>query len=696
MDLKVYLDSTIPENIKRIELVQKCTDIFAMLLNANSSISFKINKLFDIDSESFIHQDSNGNYNEISFYEHDSEGYQYKHVLEARDNLKKGLFYTYLSVMFNLLEIVCSNPDVIEILKKRNFPYTKLTKNPYDIIDSEYFSALKYFQINSGTEQAIRYIYQFSRYLETGEADNSLELDSGDPFYLEYRGELHKSIFSDFNHPLAHPCGWCFRYDTIIRLLFEDWFGIKINYHIRYVIAYKDSKRIYFGRPTPGLSANVCMPEDIENFEECFNGINTLVVPLDILSVTDNEIQFNGYVLSEDKYLFLNNFRFPNGWHLQPIDKSQMTLEIEYKDEFYMEDTLEISKDYNSMYYVENFNNAFKLSGDPYPFTPGIDESVHKANANNLLEMFTLTIPYRIQNLTYLSLEDDFGHKFARVLEKGSELKVRTHGFYGNFITFRALDGLSYNYDHYLRANILNAHNSTVKISGFSIKGNHLKFTAKSSLSTLSIKISVNGNNFEYQSGPIKNIDLDTSSYPNFCDFNIEITDFNDTLEISGNGINNTNENFYFGFPYYPDGNLVSLMYTNCTPKTMGDNPNGFTLGQLNRCIGQSRNSQGINENPDNVSELNYKNHSGICYINKGFDKVLSESTDCFNTACTKYAEDSFVIGSSGYDTYLTFTNPEIDGSNGKFLVCRYNNDPQESIVRGLLIGYILLFNTIE
>jgi len=58
----------------------------------------------------------------------------------------------------------------------------------------------------------------------------------------------------------------------------------------------------------------------------------------------------------------------------------------------------------------------------------------------------------------------------------------------------------------------------------------------------------------------------------------------------------------------------------------------------------------------------------------------------------SKYVEDSFLIESSGYSNWLEFDKDEEDGSLGKYLVCRYQNDDQTSVVRSFLRGNILMF----
>ena len=281
MDLSVILKSVIPDNIKRIPLVQVCADAFAEMLSRNSTISARIYKLFDVNDSVFYRRDESDvlipdeplenlekeleeEQKEITKDETkidllEKEISYRKYVKECRNNLKKGLFYTFLAVVFSQMEILSRDPVVQRSLfqKSGNREYlnSKLLENPYDLANSEFLGAFRYFQQCSGTENAIRYIYQFSRYLETGQADNSLDLETGDPFFLEYVGELHKSVFSVFNQPMAHPCGWCFQYTTVASQGITDYYG-KITYSVGKIILNWKSKKIYIGELPEGVETN--------------------------------------------------------------------------------------------------------------------------------------------------------------------------------------------------------------------------------------------------------------------------------------------------------------------------------------------------------------------------------------------------------------------------------------------------------
>ena len=772
MDLSVILKSVIPDNIKRIPLVQVCADAFAEMLSRNSTISARIYKLFDVNDSVFYRRDESDvlipddplenlekeleeEQKEITKDETkidllEKEISYRKYVKECRNNLKKGLFYTFLAVVFSRMEILSRDPVVQRSLfqKSGNREYlnSKLLENPYDLANSEFLGAFRYFQQCSGTENAIRYIYQFSRYLETGQADNSLDLETGDPFFLEYVGELHKSVFSVFNQPMAHPCGWCFQYTTVASQGITDYYG-KITYSVGKIILNWKSKKIYIGELPEGVEKtnNVVWERAISTVEQKLlnndkvhvisdrtprpDGQHIHVVDLKVKTIEEENSNILITFENSERALIIDRtagyeVRFgyrskiynPENCYIFPkntrLDAETFSPTKEFKtlyiDQMAIEDTLEPSADSKAVEYNDDYSKAFRLVGDSYPYCPGVDESRHRVTNNtNVYSKFTLTVNYRSINLTYLKIEDDFGHSYAVTRDQtttkkaGNQFKVNTHGYRGEYLTFRAYDGMSFNYDHYIRMNLLNNTSGTVRVSEFSIENKRLTFRIKSTIfSSLYTKVTIGSSVIERRTGFSALINIDTSSYPMFSEFQIESSDGNDTLRISGNGLNNEAYNFWFSFPEYGEGEVVKPVFVNCTPDSMSPTPSGKTLGKLNETPTLKFKNNTIQEDPTwkhpdgigYVSEYNPKNHKGCVYINRGYTKEKSKSLDNMNTACTKYIEDEFWCETSGSNTWLEFDNPVVDGSLGKYLVCMFNNDPQTDVTRGFLRGNFLVF----
>ena len=221
MNLNIIFESIVPDNIKNIPVVRKCTEIFIEQLKRNSTIAQRISNLYSVDRVSFLQTDKYGNVTEIS----DSE-----FLTETKNNLKNALFSVYLNVLYNLAQNIQSNSNIREATIARNYEDTLITKNIFDVLTSEYLGAFRYFQQNSGTKKAIKYIYQFAKYLETGYIYDDLEITEDGCFSVNYKGTLHKYYFSEFNQPMSHPCGWCYDYTTILNLVLEDYFGIEYTF----------------------------------------------------------------------------------------------------------------------------------------------------------------------------------------------------------------------------------------------------------------------------------------------------------------------------------------------------------------------------------------------------------------------------------------------------------------------------------
>ena len=77
------------------------------------------------------------------------------YITKCKNNLKTGLFQTYLSVMYSLIDDLCKNKEIVNLVYKRNFSdKSLLVKNSEEFLDSEYLGAFRFFQESSGTEQA--------------------------------------------------------------------------------------------------------------------------------------------------------------------------------------------------------------------------------------------------------------------------------------------------------------------------------------------------------------------------------------------------------------------------------------------------------------------------------------------------------------------------------------------------------------
>lgn len=239
MELQVIIDAIVPNNIKEIPLVSVCTKIFVEMLNRNSTISQRIRNLYNTDYEVSYQYDDDGNLVEIK----DSA-----FLKRTKNNLKEGLFLTYLNVLYTMIEQAQLDPRINEAIKLRNYQESIIYKDAYDIITNEYLGSFRFVQQNIGTENAIKYIYQFSKYLECGYLRNDLDIHTleNSNFILNYQGSLHKFFFTNFMKSIAHPCSWIYNYTTFLEFILNDTFGIKFTYHLPRIVIKTRNKFIFF------------------------------------------------------------------------------------------------------------------------------------------------------------------------------------------------------------------------------------------------------------------------------------------------------------------------------------------------------------------------------------------------------------------------------------------------------------------
>ena len=238
MNLNVIFDAIVPDNIKNIPLVNTAVKIFIEQLNRNAKIAQRIRNIYDIDSNDFY------KINEIGVVEYVTDS---DFLKASKDNLKQGLMMTYLGLLYSMVSDIQYNSLITEATKMRNYENSKIFKEPYNIITSEFLGAFRHFQQSVGTENAMHYMYQFAKYIETGYLTDDLIVDTDDrTFMIHYKGSLHQHYFTEFLKYLVHPAGWTYTYTTILRIVFEDYFGIQFIYKLPRICIRKNKKYIFF------------------------------------------------------------------------------------------------------------------------------------------------------------------------------------------------------------------------------------------------------------------------------------------------------------------------------------------------------------------------------------------------------------------------------------------------------------------
>lgn len=670
MNLSVIFNSIIPDNIKNIPLVQKCTEIIIEQLNRNSTIAQRISNLYTIDRVSFLKTDKFGSITEIS----DSD-----FLTETKNNLKDALFNVYVCVLYNLAQKIQSNPDIVEVTNKRNYSETLITKDIYDILTSEYLGAFRYFQQNSGTKKAIKYIYQFAKYLETGYIYDDLDIEENGCFTTLYSGSLHKSYFSEFNQPMSHPCGWCYEYTTVINELFIDYFGIEFIKTPKRIVLKNNSNIVVFTTMSVNefyenlenannvLSDEAYTQEEIDNIKniriirtsdiETLNGLENCIVLFNVnfVKLVDSVVHFENTILDYTNGIYYGDKQYINdydrlnklqGYYIQTGEIKE-TFEFTYHDEMSFE--YEVSFD-DTSYYKDDISKAFKLYNGVYPFTQGVDETRYNVDIydKNNFKSFNLHVNVHSDTLTHITICDDYGHQYITNLNNAI---VNTHGWYGENLNIYCRHS---ELDFYIKSNILNKINNTITISEFKVANNKLIVKGHSD----SAGVYTLGQTSDTFNSDI-NLEL---NIPNVNEIQLVLTNNDCSITIKTNIHKYTL--FNFDFPYY----IENINY-----------PSSITLISTN-----------MNNYPTSGKKLSQLTKYNL--VNKGYTKVTVNANDCYVVDSTQFVDDDFDCDEILSGKFLTFTNSKSEGNytDGKFLTV-YENSLEREKNRGLF-GRILTF----
>jgi hypothetical protein len=289
------------------------------------------------------------------------------------------------------------------------------------VINNEYISSNREFSQKVGTQDGLKYIYAFAKYIETGSVENDFTVDEVNPFIVHYEGSLNSTIFNSIVKAMAHPVGWTYDYTTVFTIALRDYFGIEF--------IYKFTKL-----EVQDQSGNFCVFTD-KTKEEIFDQFRTEINPKTQLPFTDDEIsrqvsvvenrhvydyQYwedqNGYshqlisfddkdehILYRDgaKQLiyytiyedYVNGLKLPERvfdekWSLN----MEMTADVRflYSDEIEQEEEFQIGWIRDSDHEIQpteaSFNedkNMFKVVGEPYVYVQGVDESRNRCLNHN-------------------------------------------------------------------------------------------------------------------------------------------------------------------------------------------------------------------------------------------------------------------------------------------------------------------------
>ena len=195
-DLQSIFKSITPDNIKSIPVIQDAMDVFISTLEEVSSVSIDVKNAFENTS------------------------------------IKEELIKIYLDDLYNVLQQIQFNQKIVEYIERSNNTYgteyfkKKLIYNIVDYINDEHFLTIKSYKEKKGTTQAIKYIYDLiSTFVMTSDTQYPFTLTELEPFNFKVEGSLPTVFYENIIRPLAHPLGFTYYYEQILKLVLEDFYA---------------------------------------------------------------------------------------------------------------------------------------------------------------------------------------------------------------------------------------------------------------------------------------------------------------------------------------------------------------------------------------------------------------------------------------------------------------------------------------
>lgn len=392
-NLKEIFNAITPENIKDIPLLKTAMDIFIDNLEENSVVAADISKIY-----------------ENTYQETDSDI-----VKAAKSNLRGGLLDVYLSAFFNVISNSQNNTVVKSKLESLGITDVPFINDVKRILNDEYFVTNKSFKEKLGTKTSINYAYNLTKFLESAENGNDMKLYEEKPFHFRTEGSIFKEMYESLVKPLAHPLGFTYSYNQIIKESLSDLFGVEISYNIFtveirnidgrvHVFSESNSeqyvKSLYVGSRINEVTGKVFTDEEYDALVTVYlnkvvSGFTDGIIETRIvrsLNFTDGTFLQQKTNPIEITYMKYADYLAGVNTSLYNYNNSHWSLYVDYESDFIFQYTDEINQ------YLETFtvtdvkennngNNgqkyynltsgeyAFHVGGDQYIFAPGQDET---------------------------------------------------------------------------------------------------------------------------------------------------------------------------------------------------------------------------------------------------------------------------------------------------------------------------------
>jgi len=377
--LNKIFQSITPENIKDIKVAQDAMDIFTEVLNEQSSISVNIADVYKQEKK-VIREEL------LKVYQEDL----YRIFTDAQTSRV-------------IQEKIDSVNEIYggEVIQKDFIG--DITKT----LNDEYFLTSKEFKQKKGTKLAIEYIYNLIENLDTTVGDKgNFQLTESAPFQFKIEGSLYKEIYEGMVKPVAHPLGWAYIYDQILKVIISDLFNIEYQYNI-----YNVEVRCltgYFDIFTPdGDDTNVkeefltrINPDTGEEYtEEYYDEYVTVFtnkVP-DTLDLEDrNESKYNKVIFEDGTYVeqYFNpievNYKDSDDNTIKTYtEHCSLYLKYDYAEKILTLDETKFEKDFEIAHIKENNNgnredsDYYRISQD-FAFQVGGDRTLYELNSEYL------------------------------------------------------------------------------------------------------------------------------------------------------------------------------------------------------------------------------------------------------------------------------------------------------------------------
>lgn len=432
--LQEIFNAITPENIKDIPLLKTAMEVFIANLEENSQIASDISKVYDN-----IHD------------ENDSIAIQ-----NSKSNLRKALLDVYLSSFCNAL-VNAQNSEVVKAkLSSLNITDVPFINDAQRILNDEYFVTNKIFKEKLGTLTSINYAYNLTKFLESAEQGNDMKLYEVKPFHFKTEGSVFKEMYENIVKPLAHPLGFTYTYNQIIKQSLQDLFGVEVSYNIHTVEMRNLDGRVHVFSTSSSAEyvKSQYVGQRINELtgllftEEEYNALVTVYLNKVPSSFSDSIVEtrivrsiiFNDNTILEQKtnpleilYKRYSDYIAEVNTSLYDYNNSHWSLFVDYETDYTFQytDTIDQFLDTFNITDVKENNNgnngqkyynltsgeyAFHVGGDVYGFAPGQDEVENTYNNitginNEIKSKFGVTITgkSKINDVISIDVKDKYG-----------------------------------------------------------------------------------------------------------------------------------------------------------------------------------------------------------------------------------------------------------------------------------------------